>query len=567
MNFKFGLHKCIFAVLFISSSILPTNTLAKDGYSGSDDFFSPARKAFNSISYEKDRGNFHNEARSPEDEKSEDLQANFPFDEKNSPLDAQHVVGLRFVGEKCFYLGVDSTFYKERFDDIEFSKVNFFQKYPKLISIELNSLELTNHSLENLQSFMPKQIFSLLIHNCYINEAGYELLADILKKHNKLANIALRLPYISETAATLLLETIAGNCEKNYNKSKEQIVRLNLPRLKPASGVINFDMMFNVLSPKGCESLSKILELSAPTLNTLYLSWDIIEDPTLDLSLIKEESSSDLSEDELKSSNKDTAEAYHKIAATLEKLTHLKKLELSIRYLPEGDVDIIFHALKKLKNLQELRLYFENIHHFSTVKLFKHVEALSDSLKQLTDLKQIDISAMNLPSNAMQVLFNGLKHIENLEVLNISQNQLDNESIQMLCENLKNMKNLKTFIANECEINRENFMPLANALGTSHVTHVFLRGNSLQSAISNINITKDLQVLDLGDNELTFDDALALTMKTAGTHIQIINFKDNPLVENCSSNPADIAYRDAKRQELSKWKLINRSTTALFGLQ
>lgn len=565
MSFNFKVN--VIGSLLLTSSLLCISaySYAIDEYSHERDYgyqrdheyqkdtFSPVKNAFESISSDH--------------EQIDEEQFNFPFKKSSVPLPPEDVVGLRFINNKQISLSKSSLFYIENFDDYNFAKFSTFKKYPNLLSIELNGFKLTEETLEHLQIFMPKKLFSLLISDCIIDENGYELLVEILTKRRKtLASIILKQPNINKDSADLLLKTISKNCDNNFITIAEKIRKSNL-QLSPTSGLTNLDIMFNIITSQSLKYLTNILEKSSPTLQTLSLSWNnIAEDEQ------GNENSNDFTEiaqndSSFAKNNKNASDCYKKLAKAFEKLKKIKKLELSIVNIPEDGIEPLLDALKNAKNLEELRIYLENTENLDKIKLFKHVEVFAHSLKKMHSLKKLDISAMNLPANAMQVIFHNLKKLENLEVLNISQNHLDKNSIQSLCDALTNMKELKTFIANGCDLTKENFQSISSKLANLALTHIFLRGNRLENSISNIVITKELQVLDLADNNLTFEDAASLAMKTQKSRIQFINFKDNPQVENFVTDYQEIAKREAKKQKLAQWRLSTKSSAVFFGLE
>lgn len=565
MSFNFKVN--VIGSLLLTSSLLCISaySYAIDEYSHERDYgyqrdheyqkdtFSPVKNAFESISSDH--------------EQIDEEQFNFPFIKSSAPLPPEDVVGLRFINNKQISLSKSSLFYIENFDDHNFEKFSTFKKYPNLLSIELNGFKLTEETLEHLQIFMPKKLFSLLISDCIIDENGYELLVEILTKRRKtLASIILKQPNINKDSADLLLKTISKNCDNNFITISEKIRKSNL-QLSPTSGLTNLDIMFNIITSQSLKYLTNILEKSSPTLQTLSLSWNnIAEDEQ------GNENSNDFKEiaqndNSFAKNNENASDCYKKLAKAFEKLKRIKKLELSIVNIPEDGIEPLLDALKNAKNLEELRIYFENTENLDKIKLFKHVEVFAHSLKKMHSLKKLDISAMNLSANAMQVIFHNLKKLENLEVLNISQNHLDKNSIQSLCDALTNMKELKTFIANGCDLTKENFQSISSKLANLALTHIFLRGNRLENSISNIVITKELQVLDLADNNLTFEDAASLAMKTQKSRIQFINFKDNPQVENFVTDYQEIAKREAKKQKLAQWRLSTKSSAVFFGLE
>ena len=118
---------------------------------------------------------------------------NYPFKKAQGSLPADQVCGMRIKNGKIILLGYDHTFGEEQMKDGEdFSDPNFFKKYPKLMSVEMSAVQLTDEALENLQTYLPSNLKMLIIDSCAIGKKNYPVLADIIEKHNSLVSVRIR---------------------------------------------------------------------------------------------------------------------------------------------------------------------------------------------------------------------------------------------------------------------------------------------------------------------------------------------------------------------------------------
>ncbi|MDR0753498.1 MAG: hypothetical protein LBE95_02430, partial [Holosporaceae bacterium] len=109
---------------------------------------------------------------------------NYPFIASPNKFAPTEVAGIRIKNGKATLLSFDNKFFTEKLpDDFSFSDLNFFRRYSKLVSLELNGLELTREMLENLIKFSPSGLKGFLVRSCSIEEENYPLLANLIEAH------------------------------------------------------------------------------------------------------------------------------------------------------------------------------------------------------------------------------------------------------------------------------------------------------------------------------------------------------------------------------------------------
>ncbi|MDR0678049.1 MAG: hypothetical protein LBF44_00765, partial [Holosporaceae bacterium] len=301
-------------------------------------------------------GNSFSSSKNDSDGSVSTEEENFhPFTLSQNKIATENVAGVRIKGEKIVLFGYDNHCSVENLaKDFDFSDMNFFKQYPKLISVELNKLSLKRNVLENLQKFLPPTLKSLIIRFCTMESDDNELLVNIIKKHRTLENIVMVFPDMDPKESTNILGALKIN-----------------------GNVKSLSFVFGKLSDEGSKHLIDLIINSAKSLQELSLGWMAI-------------------------AGKDNT--YRNITNAILKITELQKLEWSVLSLSEKDIGFIAGAIGNMKNLLVLKIFLGDLSKHDHVKLFENIEILQQSLVNLKKLDTLDLSDMKMPNDVMQLI-------------------------------------------------------------------------------------------------------------------------------------------------------------------
>lgn len=449
-------------------------------------------------------------------EKENEEFDNFPFLKSQSPIEKDKVAGIRIKGNNIVLLGYEKTFSIETLKSEEdFSNINFFRQYPRLFSVEINGITLSNQALENLQKFLPRDLKNFIVDSCILEKDGAELVADIIRKHNSLKAVTVKLIKSTPEEASKITVAISTLSDLDY--------------LSVAFGEINQD---------SCDHITTTIKNSSK-LKNLFIAWNKVID--------KEEAS------------------YNQLSETISELKQMNSLDISILSISEKCTEAIIKSIAKITTLTSLKLYFGNLSLQNHVKLFETAEVLGDAIKHLTELKSLNISSMLLPKDAMQVVAQSISALKKLEYLNLSGNIIDKESSAIFSDSFKELDYLKTLIIRDCQIDSQTFSELARSLSSLPITTFCAGNNQIKDGVKNLPIKAmlDLRFVDFANNDVTFDTIMELLPETIDHEkIQVLDFKNNKALHEADNN-GDI---DSKRDKIEDWKLRNKSKIAIFGL-
>jgi Ran GTPase-activating protein (RanGAP) involved in mRNA processing and transport len=441
---------------------------------------------------------------------------NYPFKKEKSKIENEKIAGIRIKGKNISYLGYEKNFYSEAFkDDESFSDINFFKKFPKLLSIEFNGIQLTNKSLKNIQKFLQQDIKNIVFDSCEYEPNGEELVADIIKKREG------------------SLTSVNVKQLKFTHEETEKITSV----ISSLSNLDSFKVSFGEITDSSIQHISSAIKHSEK-LKTLSIAYD-------KLSGGKEESS------------------YEKLLDNISELHKLDTLEISILNIPEKCAEEIFTKIEQLHTLENLRLFFGNLIVGNDVKLFENAELLADSLKSLGNLKSLNLSSMKLPSDVMQVLAQSIAHLKNLEVLNISGNVIDKATAEILGNSFKELDGLKVLVIRECEIDSTSFSELAKSMASLPLVTISAGNNLIKEGLKNLPVKSmtDLKFIDFANNGITFETLMSFLSDVAShPSLRVIDVKNNK--ELHGETPEDTS---SKRDQLEKFKLDNKMDVAIFG--
>jgi Ran GTPase-activating protein (RanGAP) involved in mRNA processing and transport len=466
--------------------------------------------------------NFNNGNNTFGEELSEEANY-FPFMKVGSKISSDKVVGMCIKEKNIVFLGMSDAstyvYYEESLkEDEDFSDLNFFREYPRLVSVEINGLKLTIDMLENIQKLLPASIKCLIVDSCAIESENFELLSDIIKKHKQLASIKIRLPKSSVTESNVILQSIAGHAQMKF-----------------------IGITLGAISSESCEYLNNVIAHSTETLEELTLGWNSIT--------VGDDAESD--------------KAYREVMKSMAETKQLKKLEFSVMSLSESSATTVFEALGDLKHLTNLKIFIDNLAMHKSVKLFENMEVLRDSLQKLPNLETFDISSMNLSGHEMQVLMQAISYMSKLKTLDVSGNVLDQKSAETLSESLQEHYSVTELRANDCSMDDVAFNGLCKSLSNTSLINLFLRGNKIKEGAKNLPLKSmpDLMLVDFAQNDMNCEDAMAFVELTKDqSNLHIVNFKGNSGIDAMSNIEKTI-----KNDQLTAWKLKNKNTVSFFG--
>ncbi|MDR2780989.1 MAG: hypothetical protein LBB21_00815 [Holosporaceae bacterium] len=456
----------------------------------------------------------------PKNESSSSLdeEGYFPFKKSASDTVADNVAGVRIESDKVVLLGYDKAYsVKALTKEEDFSDMNFFRKYPKLLSIELNDVVLTSEKLENIQKFAPQNLKSIIIRRCHIqNDEDYKLVADFLEKHDGLESVTIVQPELSGEPLEEVLSALKGN---------KKIKFLNATVLE--------------ISNEGGEKLAELISESAGNLCGISLGW-------------------------YKATGKEE-EVYEKISEALGKAKKLETLELAFLSSPEGAFGSLSESIGNLSKLQRLAVFFGGLDSHDHVKVFEQAESFQKSLESLSELEILDISSNAFSKEVTQLILASVQKMKKLKTLNISGNVIDDKSASTLSESIGEYLTITTLIANNCSINDAILGAMFSKSGKiPPIRYLSLKDNEIKDGVKSLPIDNmnDLVSIDFFGNRIDYEGVMAFVDNVAGhTCLKIANFRNNSGIDSTS----DIE-KSRWRDELEKKRIEKKVTVALFGV-
>jgi hypothetical protein len=456
---------------------------------------------------------------------------NRPFIESKTKIRNEDVAGLIIREKNIVYLSYDKHCYSEPLIETNtFSDINSFKKYVKLISVDLSGVELTKERIENIQKFLPKDLSCLSINCCNVSQDLLELIADIFRKRNDIKHITLRLPSVGVYGSDILLASLAGFSE-----------------------LVSLNITLKTISKKSCNILAKVITSSEKTLQNLSLCCSQIAD--------SDQKDGGDDEDDEEEAAKPEEVTLREISAAIEKLQKLKRLEISIISAVSKDCSLACSAIKNLTDLISLKIFFGNLSLLNDVKLFERSEELGESLANMHKLIFLDLSCMNLPKDAMQVLVQQLAHLKKLRHLDLSGNQIDSECAEILVESIGAMEFLETLALNKCSLSEQTFPILCKSLGASAIKILYAGSNDLKGSIKGLPIkTMDkLRIVDFSSCGVSPVDAITFIRGIIeAPWLQMVIFANNDPLDALSDEEKKIF-----RNEIEDIKRENRFFTAI----
>lgn len=456
---------------------------------------------------------------------------NSPFLSTEETVSNEAVVGIRLIGRdsgktdstkkdatenkdvKSVQVCLLSKDYKsvvsEKSAEDVFNDMNFFNQYPNLCSVEISKVDFDKSLCESLQKFLPHELKSLIIDGCKIIDAA-DNLANLLNEHTELQSLMIRAYDISGEDVNKLLAAIA---------QLKNLTQLNL-------GVKSFD-------DAGFNQLSGIIgELR---LKRLALSWQ-----------------------ESSASNESHTAFYD----TLQKASSITGLDISAMEIAQESLNGLLSALGELSQLTDLQIFVGNLDQHGSVAAYKSAETFSNSLKKLSNLTHFNIADSNWSAEPLCLIFQALSP-NALQFLDVSGNKFDVKSATALSNLVKQATNLKTLFVNSCDMTDNEYSALCVGLSGSSLAYVYAAGNKIENSASSmpIDTMPDMILYDVSNNETTYENALSIVQQANGhKKIRLINLCNNPKID--SASPQD---KGNYRKEIGKINLQN-SNLVVFGI-
>ena len=473
MKFKDScLHNLLLAPLILSTFFLQESSATRDRYSSS---------SRSSSSYNNDNQDYSAQ-NSKTDEASNNEEDFSPFVQSQGKIADNEVASIRIKPKQIVTFSYDGTYYVEnRPDGFDFSVFDSFTRYEKLISIQLDRLDLSIEIIENLQKFAVKNIISIIIENCKIDANNCSALATWVASCNDLHGISITQLDSDGSTVIPLVEAVSQYKDLQF---------------------VSF--VFKSLLPQTADAIARMIKSSAERLKSLTLGFATVED----------------------------CNEYHRLFESINAATELEELEYSVCQSTADHTELFFSALKNTKKLQKLKFYFDDFAKHDNVKSYKNAEIFRDALAGMTELLALDISGMQIPEATIQMLAQSITTLKQLQSLNISGNTLSVKSAEAIAKAVKESNELISLMMNDCAMTSQVFSALCNTafVDGCGIKYLYLANNDIKDGIKNFSIDKMnyLVLIDLSNNNIEYNDAADLVSKTRNLDaLRCMNFSAN----------------------------------------
>ena len=463
-----------------------------------------ARSAANAASRMSGGGGSSSSSASNNGEESD--SENYPFEKASGNIAEDQVCGIRIKEEKSILLGTDHTFSElNQKNEGDFDDVNFFKKYPNLLSVEFSGIELTDEALQNLQTFLPENLKMLIIDSCKISKKGYELLAKLIESHPDMVSVRVRMYSAKANQSEIIINSLAELKNLKY-----------------------LGLGFGKISEKSLGALGEYIG-SLNELRDISLSW------------MNTDEDGDSEDDSEEKENRNT-NGYDKFISGFSMIaSDLTGIEFAFIEFPEKAAKDLFTELDKCRSVSKLTLWIGNMNKYGRVATNDCASKFGDALTNMKQLANLDISCMGLDTNFLKVFADSYTSNDALTALNISGNKIEKESAAALGESLKDATNLQILLANDCEMEDQAVGDLFKNLGNAALKCVCLNNNKLKDGVKQIPIKNmaDLQGIDLSGNEMGKEEIEYLSENTP----------DNLKIVRCDNNKG---LKSMSRAELTE---------------
>lgn len=412
---------------------------------------------------------------------------NSPFKQSNETITEDDVIGIRIIsnGTENIKVCLLSKDYKSNVSDRNITDINndmnFFNRYPKLISVEISGVDLNTTLCESLQKYLPHNLQSLIFDNCKLSD-GIDKVIKVLLEH-----------------AELLLSFTM----RNYDSSAEDANEL-INSLAQCKKLIFLNLGLKSIDDNGLQQLSGIISNLALKQFALSLM-------------------------ETAASN----ESYVAFFNTLQSVQTLTSLEISFMESTQECMDSLLASIGQLQKLTDLYLFFGDLDKRDSVSVYKSAEILGNSLKNLSNLAFFNIAYSDWPDEALRLMFQGLQPAT-LKLINASGNKFDVKSAEMLGNVIKQAPQIKTLFVNSCQITDEAYSALSRSLSDTPLSYLHVADNKISGSASDLPIKSmpNLILYNLSNNALTYEHALRVMEQADGHEKTLaINFNNNTPME------------------------------------
>lgn len=258
-------------------------------------------------------------------------------------------------------------------------------------------------------------------------------------------------------------------------------------------------------------------------------------------------------------------EGLHELIETINELPNLEQFEISFLELPEELVHSLFEGVGHLGNLERLRLFIGNHADYDQVGFFNNMENLRDSIASLEHLRSLDISLMELPGSIMQLLGQAVASLPELRNLNISYNKLDEKGAEIFSASMKQHGKIEVFTANGCDITAVAFGNLCRYLGGTDLRQMSLANNKIADGAKNLPIEQiPLEIVDFSNNDMSYEDVRDFLNKVKPGTTLRILNFGN----NSKIDELENVERTIEHDRVEQWRLNfeDEKSPALFGL-
>ena len=442
--------------------------------------------------------------------------ANYPFTKSESQLESENVVGMKIDKKGTTLFSNENTYYTENSGEgNNFSNINIFSQYPKLISVEFRNLTFSGQDLENIRNFINEnresKIKNLSFSSCVIDEKDIEYITDTISKLNDLKSITIKF---------LKTKNKKGKTEAISSKAVEEITKV----LSEKKNITSLTIAFNQITVDSLNHINSMIKLS-PNMKMLSLLWDDVI-------------------------GNEREEAYKTFSDNLAELKNLKHLYLSLLYVPESCIDGLFDSISKQNTLTNLTLLIKNLK--ESKNAYEHASNLAKAISELPALSSIRLQNMQLPANAVQPIIKSFEKLSKLSYIDLSNNKIDKNAATVFADTMKNNEKLKVLNMRKCSINADSFAEISKVFGSLPLVVICFGENKIKEGISNLQLSENtsLRFIDMAKNSIS-SDAIINFISSTITHNSL---KKVDLRGNCNM--------EKQRDKIERLKSDNDCTIA-----
>ena len=485
----------------------------------------------------------------------------------------EHLSKIMNKFSKLKYLNLSTNYiYEEEMDDL----VYCINKMKNLTYLNLSNNQIGATGLLLLSKNLPNSIQYLNVRENEINQDG---IAEFSKYLNKISNLKYLNLYGCKNGSRgldILFENLKYNMNLIYlnlgcnllNDSEIFLIIKNCDNIK---NIEEFILKENNLSNDCIEFLTLVLS-HWKKLKKLNLSWNninYIEGIKNMINKIKEENikfvefnieNDFILEDESKKILNDFNDdnknwEMKKNGIFMKKINRLNMKEFSENYIiqEKNENKEILRIINPNLNFLEEKL--NNLIDYLNMKKFIltninltnnkniYLKLLSENLKYLTNIKEIDFRNIELGNEGMNEISKNFKFFKYLEKINLSKNFISDQGMKLFSENLNYLENLKKLNLNKNKISDEGIKFLSENKNIKFKLEILLLKENkihfegINYLIENINLIKYLKIFNLCFNYLEINGLNILNKNFEKfENLKTLNLSNNQIKKNCFNN-------------------------------